>query len=272
MSYRPSMLMAPLPIRTDLALLRERLARLAGQGSAWVRAGVAGEFAVDGASYDLPHLVFSGAHAGASPIRLGIFAGLHGDEPAGVEAVLLFLSELLREPSRAFGYELHLYPATNPTGLEDGTRFSRRGRDLNREFWKGSDEPEVRILERELAAHRFYGIISLHADDTCTGLYGYAHDRLLNEALLRPALLASEQILPRDQRPLIDGFSAVDGVISDCFGGVLSAPPDQRPQPFDVIFETPALEPVEVQAKAAAVVLQTILDEYRGFIAQGQDL
>ena len=36
--------------------------------------------------------------------------------------------------------------------------------------------------------------------------------------------------------------------------------------------ETPALEPLEVQAQAAAVALQTILDEYRGFIAQGQDL
>jgi hypothetical protein len=256
----------------DLQSLFDRLDALAGQGGALQRSGNLGEFAVDGRRYESPRYVFSGALQGQSPIRLGIFAGLHGDEPSGPEALVIFLTELLRDPSRARGYELYLYPITNPTGYEDGTRHNRAGKDLNREFWCDSVEPEVRILEAELLANRFYGIISLHADDTCTGLYGYAHDRLLNEALLRPALAASERILPRDQRPMIDGFSANDGVINQCFCGVLAAPPDQRPQPFDVIFETPALEPLDVQAQAAAVALQAILDEYRGFIAQGQDL
>jgi len=256
----------------DLNLLFARLDALAGQGGALLRSGNTGEFTIGGSRYEIPRYVFSGPLEGQTPIRLGIFAGLHGDEPSGSEALVLFLTELLREPSRARGYELYIYPVTNPTGYEDNTRHNRAGKDLNREFWRESVEPEVRILEAELLANRFFGIISLHADDTCTGLYGYAHDRLLNEALLRPALVASERILPRDQRALIDGFSASDGIIKQCFCGVLSAPPEQRPQPFDVIFETPALELLEVQAQAAAVALQTILDEYRGFIAQGQDL
>ena len=256
----------------DLNQLLDRLDSLAGQGGALLRSESTGEFVVEGRRYEIPRYVFSGPLEGQSPIRLGIFAGLHGDEPSGPEALVIFLTELLRDPSCARGYELSIYPVANPTGYEDGTRHNRAGKDLNREFWRDSVEPEVRILEAELEANRFYGIISLHADDTCTGLYGYAHDRLLNEALLRPALAASEQILPRDQRPMIDGWSAKDGVINQCFCGVLAAPPDQRPQPFDVIFETPALEPLDVQAQAAAVALQTILDEYRGFIAQGQDL
>lgn len=256
----------------DLNQLLNRLDSLVGQGGALSRSASTGEFGVDGKNYEIPRYVFAGPIEGQSPIRLGIFAGLHGDEPAGSEALVIFLTELLRNPSRARGYELYIYPVTNPTGYEDNTRHNRAGKDLNREFWRDSAEPEVRILEAELLANRFYGIISLHADDTCTGLYGYAHDRLLNEALLRPALAASERILPRDQRPMIDGFSASDGIINQCFCGVLAAPPDQRPQPFDVIFETPALEPLDVQAQAAAVALQTILDEYLGFIAQGQDL
>lgn len=257
----------------DLQYLYDRLDALAGQGGALLRSGNIGEFAVDNRGYKIPRYVFSGLIEGQAPIRLGIFAGLHGDEPAGPEALVIFLTELLRDPSRARGYELYIYPVTNPAGYEDNTRRNRAGKDLNREFWLGtSAEPEIRILEGELRAGRFDGIIALHADDTCTGLYGYAHDRLLNEALLRPALAASERILPRDQRPMIDGFSACNGVINQCFCGVLSAPPDQHPQPFDIIFETPALEPLDVQAQAAAVALQTILDEYRGFIAQGQDL
>jgi hypothetical protein len=52
----------------------------------------------------------------------------------------------------------------------------------------------------------------------------------------------------------------------------LSAPPEQHPQPFDIIFETPALQPHALQASAAELALQTILDEYRGFIAQAQYL
>lgn len=256
----------------DLIPLFDRLDKLAGQGWALLRRESAGEFVVDGRRHEIPRMVFSGPLQGQSAIRLGLFAGLHGDEPAGVEALVLFLDELIRDPSRARGYELHIYPVTNPTGYEKNTRHNAAGKDLNREFWRGSSQPEVHILEAELRARQFYGIISLHADDTCTGLYGYAHDRLLNEALLRPALIASEQILPRDLRPMIDGFSAKEGVIHQCFTGVLAAPPEQRPQPFDVIFETPALEPVDVQARAAAVALQAILDEYRGFISQGQDL
>ena len=256
----------------DLNQLFDRLDALVGQGGALLRSKSAGEFAVDDRRYEIPHYVFSGPLEGQTPIRLGVFAGLHGDEPAGSDALVVFLTELLRNPSRAHGYELHIYPVTNPTGYEDNTRHNRAGKDLNREFWRDSAEPEIRILEAELLANRFFGIISLHADDTCTGLYGYAHDRLLNEALLRPALAASERILPRDQRPMIDGFSASEGIINQCFCGVLAAPPDQRPQPFDIIFETPALEPLDVQAQAAAVALQAILDEYRSFIAQGQDL
>ncbi|MFT3782630.1 MAG: M14 family zinc carboxypeptidase [Nibricoccus sp.] len=264
-------MLATMPQR-DLNDLLARLDDLVGQGRAMLRRDSAGEFFVDGSRYEIPRLIFRGPSEGQSPIRLGIFAGLHGDEPAGGEALVLFLAGLIKDPSRAQGYELYIYPVTNPTGYEDNTRSNRAGKDLNREFWRDSAEPEVAILEAELKEHRFFGIIALHADDTCTGLYGYAHDRLLNEALLRPALKASERILPRDQRAMIDGWSAQDGVINQCFCGVLAAPLDQKPQPFDVIFETPALEPLDVQARAASVALQTILDEYRGFIAQGQDL
>jgi hypothetical protein len=39
-----------------------------------------------------------------------------------------------------------------------------------------------------------------------------------------------------------------------------------------LIFETPALAPIDVQAEAAVIALKTILDEYRGFIAHAQYL
>lgn len=215
---------------------------------------------------------FIGPTAAHDTIRLGLFTGIHGDEPAGPLAAAHLLKHLLDHPQLASGYHLSVYPTINPAGLAAGTRGDRDGADLNREFWKGSTKPEVILLEHELRRERFQGIIALHADDTCEGLYGYAHGRLLNEELLRPALRASGQHLPMDRRPLIDGFAADAGVIHFCFPGVLAAPPDQHPAPFDIILETPAHAPEALQAAAMVDGVLAILSEYRRFIAFGADL
>jgi hypothetical protein len=233
---------------------------------------VAGDFLHDGRRHELPRLRFTGPVAEHEAVRLGFFAGLHGDEPAGCQALVAFVGAIAAEPERAKGYDLWLYPVCNPTGYEDRTRFSRAGKDLNREFWRDSAEPEVRLLEAELTAHRFHGILTLHEDDTCEGIYGYAHGAVLNEALLEPALRAAEKMLPRDRRREIDGFAAVEGVLRDCFPGVLAAPPVQRPQPFDLIFETPGKAPLPAQVEAAGAALESILREYRAFIAYGANL
>ena len=215
---------------------------------------------------------FVGPKAAHDFIRIGLFTGIHGDEPAGPIAAARLLAHLTRHPHLASGYHLTVYPTINPHGLAAGTRHDEQGFDLNREFWKDSPRPAVRLLEQELRTLRFQGIIALHADDTCEGLYGYAHGRLLNEELLRPALRASGQHLPMDQRPLIDGFAADEGVIHYCFPGVLSAPTDQHPAPFDIILETPAKAPEDLQAAAMVDGVLAILAEYRRFIAFGGDL
>ncbi len=233
---------------------------------------MAGTFVSGTIRYGLPRFVFVGPPAEHEPIRLGLFAGVHGDEPAGCAALVNFILELATDPERARGYQLVVFPVCNPTGYEDGTRHNRAGLDLNREFWRDSAQPEVRLLEAELATHCFDGIITLHADDTSEGHYGYTHGRELNAALLEPALRAAERVLPRDQRPTIDGFAAQGGLICECFGGVLSAPPGQRPQPFDLIFETPARAPFALQVDASVAALDAILGAYRGFIAYAQNL
>ena len=95
---------------------------------------------------------------------------------------------------------------------------------------------------------------------------------MLNEALLEPALRSASYVLPRDTRSRIDGWLARDGKIEACFEGVLSAPPGQRPRPFDLIFETPAHAPIDLQVEASVTALETILDEYRQFIAYAANL
>lgn len=233
---------------------------------------VAGAFESDARRYTIPRFVFRGPATNVPPIRLGIFALLHGDEPAGALGLQRFLNTLVDQPAPAAGYELVLYPLCNPTGYEDHTRCNRAGLDLNREFWHGSAQPEIKILEQELRDQGFDGIIALHADDTSDGLYGYTHGRVLNENLLVPALRAAAEVIPINTAAVIDGFAAEDGIIEDCFKGILTPPPDQRPRPFELIFETPATAPMTQQVEAISCALRSVLKEYRGFIAQGANL
>ncbi|MEO6003328.1 MAG: M14 family zinc carboxypeptidase [Opitutus sp.] len=215
---------------------------------------------------------FRGPEAGHDKIQIGLFAGLHGDEPAGCAALVEFAATLAMDPQRAAGYDIVFYPVINPVGYERGSRENADGLDLNREFWCGSTAAEVRAMEHELRSHKFDGIITVHADDTCEGLYGYAHGRTLEESLLKPALKAASAFLPLDSRAQIDGFAAREGLIHECFQRVLSAPPEQRPRPFDLIFETPAAAPFGLQVSAGVAALEEIIAIYPGFIAYAQDL
>jgi len=224
-------------------------------------------FDLNGDVYEIPRYLFVGPKGGDTPIRVGIFAGIHGDEPEGVHAIVQFIRLLETRPELATGYYLSFYPLCNPTGFEDNTRHSRSGKDLNREFWKDSDEPEIRLLQAELVSRSFQGLISLHTDDTSTGFYGFARGATLTKHLIEPALQAAEKLLPRDARSVIDGFKARNGVIFDVYEGVLSAPPKVRPRPFEIILETPSDPPTYLKECALVLTLKSILLEYRKFIA-----
>ncbi|HUA66888.1 MAG TPA: succinylglutamate desuccinylase/aspartoacylase family protein [Alphaproteobacteria bacterium] len=230
-------------------------------------------FKFGGQNYELTRYLFVGPEGGDTPIHIGVFAGVHGDEPEGSHALVKFIRMLDARPELAGGYCLSFYPICNPTGFEDGTRFSRSGKDLNREFWKNSGEPEVRLLQTELISRSFQGIISLHTDDTSAGFYGYARGATLTKHLLKPALEAVEGILARDTRPIIDGFRARNGIIYDAYEGMLSFPPPRvRPRPFEIILETSAAPPAYLKEAAFIAALQTILVEYRKFIAYAPNL
>lgn len=262
---------APRPAGRNLRELLAPLDRLAASSPSLI-ANHDAQFKSGEKSYELPRYLFIGPKGGDEPLRIGIFAGIHGDEPEGVYALIQFLTLLERTPELATGYCLFLYPVCNPTGFEDRTRHSRSGKDLNREFWNGSAQPEVRLLESELTSHAFHGIISLHTDDTSHGFYGFAHGATLTRHLIEPALRAAEGFLPRNENDRIDGFRARNGIIRDSYPGVLRAPPRVRPRPFEIILETPQSPPAYLKEAALAAAVQTILLRYREFIAYASNL
>ncbi len=220
----------------------------------------------------IPRYVYLGERGGGDVIRLGIFGAIHGDEPEGTLAISRLVHMLERDPEIGKGYALFLYPVCNPSGFEAGTRHSASGKDLNREFWRQSEEREVRFLESEIYLHAFDGLIMLHSDNTSTGLYGYVNGSVLSENLLEPALRTAEAFLPRDRRPIIDGFPARAGVIYRSYQGVLRSPPGIERPPFELTFETPQRASLYSQVEAAAAALKTILVEYRQLRAIAQNI
>jgi protein MpaA len=180
--------------------------------------------------------VFEGPHGGGDPIRIGFFAGIHGDEQAGSYAILELARTLVRNPYLAEGYHLYFYPICNPGGFDARSRYSPSGKDLNREFWKRSAEPEVQVLEREILEHAFHGLVSFHCDQ------------------------------------VIDGFPAENGIISKCYDGILTSPPKLENTPFEIILETPHHAPEPKQIEAFVRASLAILAEYRKFIAFAADL
>lgn len=229
-------------------------------------------FELNNEFYTIPRFLFVGPGQGSSFIRVGIFAGIHGDEIAGTLAAVEILKKLEARPELGRGYEIYVYPVINPTGFEDNTRFSRRGKDLNREFWNHSRESEIQILEAQLREYRFQGLISLHADDTSDGLYGFVRGATLTREVLAPALEKASTHLPRNFNKIIDGFAAHNSIIKKGYNGILTAPPATKPKPFEVVLETPQLAPIEKQVEAHVIAVLTMLETYRSFISYSADL
>lgn len=208
---------------------------------------------------------------GTPAVRVGIFAGIHGDEPAGTQAARQLAAWARKRPAELAGFELTLFPACNPDGCRAGTRHSPCGMDLNREFWTGSDQPEVQALEKELRAGQFHLIIALHEDDTSEGLYGFAGPHPFSQAILSAGLHEASRVLAVNDSAVIDGFPARGGVISEGYAGILTAPPEQRPRAVEIVFETPALAPAARRVVAAELAVQSMLAAYRQLVtASGQ--
>ena len=102
--------------------------------------------------------------------RLSLSAGIHGDEVAGVEALLRFLESDL--PRRFASVPLIVLPCQNPFGFEHHSRFNGCGLDLNRQFDKpDTPAPESIPLKRFLLQHRPDEVVECHEDSDADGFY-----------------------------------------------------------------------------------------------------
>jgi hypothetical protein len=100
---------------------------------------------------------------------VSISAGVHGDEPAGVWALLSLVRDGLLDPR----YSYRLWPCLNPTGFDAGTRENAEGTDVNRSFGRGGNSPEAKAILTANRDRMFELSIDLHEDHEATGFYLY---------------------------------------------------------------------------------------------------
>jgi hypothetical protein len=98
-------------------------------------------------------------------------AGVHGDEPAGVIALL----EMAETGAFDARFSYRIWPCTNPTGFDAGSRESGDGIDINRTFGRGGSSPESKAIVMANRDRKFVLAIDLHEDDEASGFYCYEY-------------------------------------------------------------------------------------------------
>jgi len=171
---------------------------------------VLGEVEFAGTAYPLLML-----RMGRGPVPACVSAGIHGDEPAGVEAVVKLLDGEGPPSGLLERFTLTVYPCDNPSGYELRTRSNARGVDLNREFRKDDASPEVALLMRSLVPCDFRLVYEMHEDVDSPGLYLYELAEDQHKEVGPEIVRAAEEIgIPINLASEIEGMPARGGVIN----------------------------------------------------------
>ena len=195
-----------------------------------------------------------------TPRRVLITGGVHGDEPAGVEAVLQFLARDNTALLKNFSFVI--IPCINPYGYIHETRETRDGIDINRSF-ETDGIVEATIVKQALGQTQFSLAIDFHEDYDATGFYLYEGKR--DEQYIGPELAAAAKAIgPLDpEDPGEDAPDLAEGVykIADSWGTQGLAPYLLHFHSEHVIIsETPTVWQLEQRVALHLTILGTALN------------
>ena len=195
---------------------------------------------------------------------LYVSAGIHGDEPAGPEALLRWAEAHLATHVRDRpDLLLFLLPCLNPWGLVNNRRSDHKGRDLNRIF-DGRVSP-IPALRRLLRGYRFDLTLHLHEDYDGQGVYLYEVNdgpERWGAELLRACRSGR---VPIETRRRIDGWRFRDGLLAERID--LDKVPQQpeavylllHHSPHVCTFETPSEFGLADRVRAHVLLIQNSL-------------
>lgn len=200
------------------------------------------------------------ASSADTPRHILITGGMHGDEPAGVEAVLQFLARDNTTLLKNFSFLV--IPCINPYGYVHNTRETFGDIDINRAF-ETEDIAEVTIIKKALGQTQFVLAIDFHEDYEANGFYLYEGKR--DEKYIGPDLAAAAKAIgPMDpDDPGEDAPDLAEGVYK-----VATSWGTQGLTPYllhfhsehVIISETPTVWQLEQRAALHLTILDTALN------------
>lgn len=142
--------------------------------------------------------------------RVLLSAGIHGDEPAGVETILRFLEQDNSHLLQSF--EFLVMPCINPYGYVYDTRENSEGIDVNRAF-EDNSAVEAVIVKKALQEKCFELFIDFHEDWEYSGFYLYEkcrHGELIGSEIIRNV----KKIGTIHKGKMVDDFPVSNGLVS----------------------------------------------------------
>jgi len=202
-----------------------------------LRAVELGTVEASGNRYPFFQLTLKGAKTGNPrnrPVYIG--AGIHGDEPGSVWAVLEFLNRYPSLPEWYQRFEFTILPCTNPFGYEHNTRENAARVDLNRQFKNPLPPAEVRYVKQAAAGRPFLLAMEFHEDVDTPGFYLYELTQDGEPSWGREMIARIGERFPVNRNDEIEGMPAEGGLIhresrDDDFRSMIQQRPDW-PQAF----------------------------------------
>lgn len=151
---------------------------------------------------------------GEAKKKVALSGGIHGDEPAGVEAMLGVLAMLKKKPGLMERFHFTLLPCSNPFGYEHHTRENGSKKDLNRQYSKSRPPSEVRLIKKALDGRRFDLSIEFHEDIDTPGFYLYEIAEKPERAVAAKIVSKVARKYPINLQEEIEGAPAKGGIIS----------------------------------------------------------
>lgn len=219
-----------------------------------------------GAVSGSPWFVAERCVRGDAPTAL-LSAGMHGEEPGGVEGVLQWLEG---NDWPRWRVNWLVFPCINPYGWERNRRSNAQRRDINRQFRNPGGTPESELITRLLRGRRFLFSIEFHEDVDASGYYLYELRReppFIGEKIVQ----AVEKVIPINPDRVIDGRRATSRGLIRRDADLAALRRRQRwPMAYHLFLnntshvlgsETPVTVPLEQRARAHNVALVAALHE-----------
>jgi len=208
----------------------------------------------------IPRYIFVGDQPGESEIRLGIFAGLRGEDNVGAKAIVEFMDDLVAIPSLGSAFRIYAYPIANPLSYTTGAPRKQTGCAVVNEAGRRAKFPEADLIEREIFVVQFHGLVVIHTTDEPEGLQAAVYGANLHEALVSPILSSLRPLFPTTALPVRDSSFS------------LTADAVLKQRPFELALRIPRSGWHGLYSMGLRIALHTAIEQYRSYLAQATNI